>query len=546
MPAIRPSLRRVALTLVAGLVFCAAGVAAVPAAAAAPASSVSAVMVAPYEAANPLVPSAALPYLAVTVIVDRELPDAGDTFVVQAPAGTRVVLSAPSSMVDADGAALVDVAVTAQTDGGDTITGTFTPKAADSRRVSGTFTFFLQVVGSGILDAGGGTYRPVFLADGVRHTAVVPYGVAIDLFERVGGYWLSGATSSSSGRFVVQAKAVGDAALAAHGGQWIAAGAEPTPPFSGSAPDCGAVEVRAFAVDPGPVNIPISGGTDLAAGTDYILNCADSSDGVPVVSATIPDPVDGVFYVLSSARDVTGEITYFPTDGTDVPAAGRFVGLFSTVAATGDASRDPSRPTQTSTLLMYSGRSGGVGTAEEALPDLDLAAASSPAAGTMLRQGDRVGYRFTLTNTGNVPLASATLTADLMSLRRAARIDGPVEATRGAAILDGDALRWTDTLAPGESVTVSFTAVVTRGGAAIVVGVESSSPGARGGAVPVEQQTLASEVAAEPPANGAATAPRELARTGADSSGPALLGIVLALAGAALAVVGRTRRRTIR
>lgn len=544
---IRRSLSRSALALVVGLFVGAAsiaGIADAPALAAEPAPTVTDISVAPYEASNPLVPSAALPFLAVTLTVERELPNAGDTFEVRAPAGARVVLSEDASIVDASGAALVDVVVTAHGADGDTMTGTFTEAAANSRKVSGTFTFFLQVVGSGILAAGGGIYHAEFAADGARHTVDVAYGVSIDLFQHVGGHWVHGATPSSVGRFVVQTKAEGDSALAARGGQWVTASADPSPPFSGSTPDCDAVQLREFAADPGPVNIPVSGGTVLVAGSDYILDCDDSLDGVPVVSATIPNPIDGAFYLLSSPREVTGAVTYLPADNPAVPEAGRFVGLFNTIGSVSDALHDPSGSTQTSTLLMYTGPSAGIGVTEAASPRLDLDTTASPAEGTSLRPGDRVGYEFTLTNSGNVPLTDATLTADLASLLRAARIDRPIGATTGVAVLEGDVLRWTGAIAPGDSVTVSFSALVITGGAAIVVDVEAASPDARGGAVPVERQTLTREVVALPPpavAQGNQTLPAELARSGGGGPGLVAFGIALASAGAMLLVRRRAR-----
>ena len=547
MPPIRRSLKRsaLALLLAAGIFSGVAGVADAPASAAENAPTVTDISVAPYEASNPLVPSAALPYLAVTLTVERDLPNAGDTFAVRAPAGTRAVLSEGASIADGAGAALVDVDVTAQGPDGDTITGTFTETAANSRKVSGTFTFFLQVVGSGILSDSGGTYHAVFDADGVRHTADVAYGVAVDLFRYVGGHWVHGATASSAGRFVVQAKAEGDSSLAARGGQWVAAGADPSPPFTGSTPDCAGVQLREFSADPGPVNIPVSGGTVLVAGTDYVLNCDDSLDGTPVVSATIPHPVDGAFYLLSSPREVTGTVTYLPADNPAVPEAGRAVGLFNAIGAVSDALHDPSGSTQMSTLLMYTGRSAGIGTAEAASPALDLDTIATPAEGTSLRPGDRVGYEFTLTNTGNVPLTDATLTADLASLLRAARIDRPIGATAGVATLDGDVLRWTGAIAPGASVTISFSALVLTGGAAIVVDVEATSPDARGGAVPGDHQTLTREVVAAPPAavdDGGQSLPRELARSGGDGFALAATGIALALAGTVLLIAKRVRR----
>jgi hypothetical protein len=165
--------------------------------------------------------------------------------------------------------------------------------------------------------------------------------------------------------------------------------------------------------------------------------------------------------------------------------------------------------------------------------------------GTVLRPGDRVGYEFTLTNTGNVPLTDATLTADLASLLRAARIDRAIGATKGAAVLDGEVLRWTGAIAPGESVTVSLSALVTTGGSAIVVDVEATSPGARGGAVPVDHQTFMSDVAAAPPVDidhGSQALPQELARSGGDGTALAATGIALAFSGVMLVALRRARR----
>ncbi len=65
-------LSRSALALVVGLFVGAAsiaGIADAPALAAEPAPTVTDISVAPYEASNPLVPSAALPFLAVTLTV---------------------------------------------------------------------------------------------------------------------------------------------------------------------------------------------------------------------------------------------------------------------------------------------------------------------------------------------------------------------------------------------------------------------------------------------------------------------------------------------
>ncbi|KQR40166.1 DUF11 domain-containing protein [Microbacterium sp. Leaf159] len=549
MPVERRPRHRIAVVLslaaVLGAALFGGGVA--PASAASP-SPVTAVSVAPYEAANPLVPSAALPFLAVTVEFERELAAAGETFDVRTPAGTRAVLTSDATVTDAvGGAPLVDVTVAESGATGDLVRGTFTPAAADAVSVAGSFTFFLQVVGSGVLDAAGGVYSTEFESDGAVFRTDVPYGTAIDLYERTGGHWVSGATATSPARFVVQAKAIGDEAAAESGGQWVAAGTEEVPPFGASVADCAATTLRVFDDDPGPVNVPVEGGTPLTEGVDYTVNCDDTLDGQPIVSATIPAPVEGAFYVLSSARDATGESTWFPVDNTAIPEVARQVALYSAVGAVSDASRDPSHPTQKSTLLLYTGRTAGTAVTVAAAPALALVASAEPDSGAEVHPGDRIRYEMTLTNTGNVPLTDATLTADLASLLRSAGIDGAFEASVGQARLEGSVLRWVGALVPGEAVTVSFTALVRVGGSVIDVDVSAESPGARGGAVATAPQSFEHEVIADAtPESATPTDPSRgaLAVTGADSSGAAALGGMLVLAGAAVSIVAAVRRRT--
>ena len=555
MPSERRPLRRILTALLSTAALGAALFGGVAPAVAAPSSPVTGISVAAYEAANPLVPSAALPFLAVTVEFTHDLAAAGESFDVRTPAGTRAVLSSGATVTDAaGGAALVTMTLVESGAGGDVVRGTFTEAAADAVSVSGDITFFLQVVGSGLLDEAGGVYSAEFDAGGETFRSDVSYGPAVDLYQRVGGHWASGSTATSSARFVVQAKAIGDDAAAEFGGLWIAAGAEESAPFGASVADCSATTLQVFADDPGPVNLPLSGGTLLTEGDDFTLNCDDTLDDRPVVSATVPAPREGAFYVLSSPRDTTGEVTYFPVDNLAIPEVARQVSLYSALGAVSDASRDPSHPTQTSTLLLYSGRTAGTAVTVAAVPGLALEATAVPDSAVEVRPGDRIRYRMTLTNTGNVTLTDATLTADLASLLRSASIDGAITASVGQARLDGSVVRWVGALAPGDAVTVSFTALVRVGGGVIDVEVAAESPGARGGAVATEPQSFEHEVAAvAPPTPTDPTGPTEqpttargdLAQTGADSSAAALLGAMLVLAGGIVTVVVRLRRRAV-
>ncbi len=205
----------------------------------------------------------------------------------RAPAGARVVLSEDASIVDASGAALVDVVVTAHGADGDTMTGTFTEAAANSRKMSGN----VHVLPPGRRQRdprrrGRDLPRRV-AADGARHTVDVAYGCPSTCPAR---RWALGPRCDAFLGREVRGPDEGGGRFGARRTGWTVGDRErrPEPSVQRIDPDCDAVQLREFAADPGPVNIPISGGTVLVAGSDYILDCDDSLDGVPVVSATIP------------------------------------------------------------------------------------------------------------------------------------------------------------------------------------------------------------------------------------------------------------------
>ncbi|QAY64085.1 DUF11 domain-containing protein [Xylanimonas allomyrinae] len=187
-------------------------------------------------------------------------------------------------------------------------------------------------------------------------------------------------------------------------------------------------------------------------------------------------------------------------------------------------------------------------------PSWELTKSSDPASGAQVQPGDEVTYTLTATNTSDVPTA-VVATDDVSGVVAHAGL-GPLPAgvTRSP---DGATLVWdAGVVAPGESVSVSYTATVNddADGARLRNVVAVASPGGR--CVPVEGQDAActtTHVAPPLPAPPAApTDPpakvvthhvvRWLPRTGSEVAVLGGVALVLVLAGVALRVRRRARR----
>ena len=96
--------------------------------------------------------------------------------------------------------------------------------------------------------------------------------------------------------------------------------------------------------------------------------------------------------------------------------------------------------------------------------------------------GGVVGYTITATNSGQAPLAGATLTAGFAPALDDAAYNGDATATTGAIALasGGASLIWTGNLSPGASVTITFSITVDNpdtGDKTITNTVTSATPG---------------------------------------------------------------------
>lgn len=85
---------------------------------------------------------------------------------------------------------------------------------------------------------------------------------------------------------------------------------------------------------------------------------------------------------------------------------------------------------------------------------------STPDTRTAVSAGDPVTYTVVGKNTGNTVLEPATLTDDLSAVLASAQLTGDITASTGTAALNGQVLTWTGSLAPGASVTLTYTVTV--------------------------------------------------------------------------------------
>ncbi|MCT1477154.1 isopeptide-forming domain-containing fimbrial protein [Microbacterium sp. p3-SID336] len=170
-------------------------------------------------------------------------------------------------------------------------------------------------------------------------------------------------------------------------------------------------------------------------------------------------------------------------------------------------------------------------------PGFVFAKTADPGTGTAVAAGSVVTYTLTGTNTGETGLDEVVITDDLAGVLRHADLRGSMTATVGeravaAPVVEGTGLRWTGSLAEGESVTITY---------AVTVHADAAGASLRNVAV----------ASATPPGGETITPPASttenpvltpLAITGGQLA-PWVLGLALALllGGAALLILRRRR-----
>ncbi|MGG1909468.1 isopeptide-forming domain-containing fimbrial protein [Microbacterium sp. NRRL B-14842] len=106
-------------------------------------------------------------------------------------------------------------------------------------------------------------------------------------------------------------------------------------------------------------------------------------------------------------------------------------------------------------------------TTEHPVAGFEVAKTSDPAAGTVVEPGQTIEYTVTGTNTGATVLNPATVTDDLSGVLASAAFNGRHHdhgrrhhRHHGRRDPDGNALAWTGTLQPGQTVTITYSVTV--------------------------------------------------------------------------------------
>ncbi|WP_306317428.1 MULTISPECIES: hypothetical protein [unclassified Streptomyces] len=92
-------------------------------------------------------------------------------------------------------------------------------------------------------------------------------------------------------------------------------------------------------------------------------------------------------------------------------------------------------------------------------PSYSLSKTSNPPAGTTLTQGDTVEYSVKVKNTGKVPV-DATANDDLSDVLDDAKYNKDAKASTGDVSFDDPNLKWSGTLDPGETATITYSVTV--------------------------------------------------------------------------------------
>ncbi|KAB1660278.1 isopeptide-forming domain-containing fimbrial protein [Pseudoclavibacter chungangensis] len=197
------------------------------------------------------------------------------------------------------------------------------------------------------------------------------------------------------------------------------------------------------------------------------------------------------------------------------------------------------------------------------VPGYEFSKTSDSVSGSSVNPGDEITYTLTGDNTGATEL-STTIEDDLSDVfEHAVLVAGSLNASTGEAKIDGAALTWDGTLAPGQTVSISYTVKVDEDAWNVSFRNHATSEATPPGGVPpitpppgetehhtpptppVTPTTTPGTPTATPvPPTGTPAEPGTgLATTGAEGVGSwILIAVLLLAAGGAVLVVVRRRR----
>jgi large repetitive protein len=259
-----------------------------------------------------------------------------------------------------------------------------------------------------------------------------------------------------------------------------------TCPPSGSAPACTStvtVLIPSLTIAKTATTTTTTPGSTVG----YTVTVTDTGP-TPYTAATVIDSLDGVLHDAAYNNDAaatSGTVSY---DGLDLTwtgdlAPGDTVTITYTVTVdnpdTGDkhlvnfvTSTDPG-----SNCPSDSPAHGCIVTVTALIPALTITKTANTAAAV---PGSSVGYTITVHDTGQTPYTGATVTDSLTGVLGDAAYNHDAAATSGTVSYASPNLTWTGNLAPGDTVTITYTVTVNNpdtGHGALANTVVSAVPG---------------------------------------------------------------------
>jgi uncharacterized repeat protein (TIGR01451 family)/fimbrial isopeptide formation D2 family protein len=289
-----------------------------------------------------------------------------------------------------------------------------------------------------------------------------------------------------------------------------------TCPAAGSAPAACTTAVTVLVPGLSVTVTPSSGTTTPGSTVQYTITVADTGQ-TSYAGATVTTDLSNVLNDAAyngDAAATAGTVAYTrPTltwTGSLSPGGTAVITYSVTVdnPDTGDkhmvstvVSNDPG-----STCPAAGGNPGCTATVTDLIPGLTISKTASAASAT---PGSAVDYMITVADTGQTSYAGATVTDDLSGVLTAAAYNGDATATAGTVSYARPALTWTGSLAPGGTVTVTYSVTIDNpetGGTAITNTVTSTVAGsscptaASGGACTVTTGIIAGPLSITAPA----------------------------------------------
>ena len=203
--------------------------------------------------------------------------------------------------------------------------------------------------------------------------------------------------------------------------------------------------------------------------------------------ATVTDPLSAVTddATFGGATVTTGSVTYISPDLTwtgDLNPGQAATVTFTVTVNTPDTGDKALTSTITSTTPGSTCPPSGpapacTSTVTVLIPALTVAKTATT---TTTTPGSTVGYTVTVTDTGPTPYTAATVIDSLDGVLNDAAYNNDATATSGTLSYDGLDLTWTGDLAPGDTVTITYTVTVDNpdtGDKRLVNFVTSTDPG---------------------------------------------------------------------